>query len=98
MWKLYKGFSKLNRPDIDFVQGTVTSLDSVSQTITYKDQEGKPQPLHYDYLIISSGLRRPWPVVPKSKRLSSYLKDASTFTQKIVGAEKLGVVVIGGGM
>lgn len=64
----------------------------------YQDAAGSSQTLDYDYIIISSGLRRPWPVVPRSRTMSSYLTDASTFTEKIVGAQKLGVVVVGGGM
>ncbi|KAJ5108241.1 hypothetical protein N7456_004916 [Penicillium angulare] len=97
MWKLYEGFSELKRPDIDFVQGTVTSIDSENQMIIYQAPEGKSQPLNYDYVVISSGLQRPWPVVPRAKQLTSYLTDASTFTQRITEAQKLGVVVIGGG-
>ncbi|KAJ5758782.1 hypothetical protein N7520_005938 [Penicillium odoratum] len=97
MWKVYEGFAELNRPDIEFVQGTVTSINSASQTMQYQNSEGKSEALDYDYIIISSGLRRPWPVVPRSTQFSSYLSDASTFTQRIVGAQKLGVVVVGGG-
>ncbi|BAE64560.1 unnamed protein product [Aspergillus oryzae RIB40] len=92
MWKVYKGFSELSRPDIDFVQGTVISIDPTSQ-----DLEGRSQHLKYDYILISSGLRRPWPIVPRSRHFRSYLSDASTFIEKIIEAEKLGVVVVGGG-
>ncbi|KAJ5713575.1 uncharacterized protein N7483_010756 [Penicillium malachiteum] len=76
--------------------GTVTSIDSTSQTLIYQGSEGTSKPLDYDYIIISSGLRRPWPVVPRCKRFTSYLSDASAFTKKIVGTKKLGVVVVGG--
>ncbi|OQE01566.1 hypothetical protein PENSOL_c004G07504 [Penicillium solitum] len=98
MWKLYRGFAELKRPDINFIQGAVTNVISESQTIIYQDLAGNPQTLDYDYIIISSGLRRPWPVVPRSRKMISYLKDASTFAQRIAGAQKLGVVVIGGGV
>ncbi|KAM3067061.1 hypothetical protein ACMFMG_011734 [Clarireedia jacksonii] len=97
MWKVYQGFSELNRPEIDLVQGTVTSIDSANQTMTYQDPEGRSQPLDYDYVILSSGLRHPWPIIPRSRNFSSYLSDASTFAERIVRAEKIGVVVIGGG-
>ncbi|KAE8343167.1 hypothetical protein BDV24DRAFT_149791 [Aspergillus arachidicola] len=97
MWKVYKGFSELSRPDIGFVQGTVTSIDPTSQVMRYQDLEGRSQHLEYDYILISSGLRRPWPIVPRSRHFGSYLSDASTFIEKIVKAEKLGVVVVGGG-
>jgi NADH dehydrogenase FAD-containing subunit len=98
MWKLYQGFSELKRGDIKFVQASVTSISSVSQTMKYQDAGGNSQNLDYDYIIISSGLRRPWPVVPRSSKMISYLKEASAFTEKIAGAGKLGVVVVGGGM
>ncbi|KAJ5505372.1 hypothetical protein N7453_004329 [Penicillium expansum] len=97
MWKLYEGFSELKRPDIDFIQGTVTNVDPASQRMVYQNPKGNSQTLHYDYIVISSGLRRPWPVAPRSRIMSSYLTDASTFTKRIVGAQKLGVVVVGGG-
>lgn len=97
MWKVYKGFSELSRPDIDFVQGTVISIDPTSQVMRYQDLEGRSQHLKYDYILISSGLRRPWPIVPRSRHFCSYLSDASTFIEKIIEAEKLGVVVVGGG-
>ncbi|KAB8246614.1 hypothetical protein BDV35DRAFT_380535 [Aspergillus flavus] len=97
MWKVYKGFSELSRPDIDFVQGTVISIDPTSQVMRYQDLEGRSQHLKYDYILISSGLRRPWPIVPRSRHFRSYLSDASTFIEKIIEAEKLGVVVVGGG-
>ncbi|RAQ73182.1 disulfide oxidoreductase [Aspergillus flavus] len=87
MWKVYKGFSELSRPDIDFVQGTVISIDPTSQLMRYQDLEGRSQHLKYDYILISSGLRRPWPIVPRSRHFRSYLSDASTFIEKIIEAE-----------
>ncbi|KAJ1709095.1 disulfide oxidoreductase [Aspergillus flavus] len=96
MWKVYKGFSELSRPVIDFVQGTVISIDPTRQVMRYQDLEGRSQHLKYDYILISSGLRRPWPIVPRSRHFRSYLSDASTFIEKIIEAEKLGVVIVGG--
>lgn len=66
--------------------------------MTYQDTEGNQQNLDYDYIIISSGLRRQWPVVPRSNKMNSYLEEALTFTKRIAGAGKSGVVVVGGGM
>lgn len=97
MWKSYRGFSKLNRLDITFIQGTVASLDCQNQEITYCDSEGASQKLPFDYVVISTGLRRRWPIVPRAKDSTSYVKDAFFYTETISRANRLGVVVVGGG-
>ena len=51
----------------------------------------------YDYLVVGTGLRRVFPVVPQSLDREQYLSEAQVHI-RAVGAAKHGVVVIGGGM
>lgn len=97
MWKQYGGFPKLNRPDVTFIHGTATGINCGSQTLLYNDTHNKPQSQQYDYILVSTGVRRKWPIVPRADSFLPYVKDASSYSQQILAAEKLGVVVIGGG-
>ncbi|OJZ80604.1 hypothetical protein ASPFODRAFT_38020 [Aspergillus luchuensis CBS 106.47] len=97
MWRLYRGFPKLNRPDVTFVQGTVVRVDASTRTVSYQSPEGQQQDLPYDYLLAATGLRRPWPVVPRTTEMRSYLADAGTAARRLSAAGKIGIVVIGGG-
>lgn len=51
--------------------------------------------LEYDRLIVASGLRRVWPVVPQSLRKRDYEEEVGGHINKVKGNEE--VVVIGGG-
>ncbi|KAJ5893858.1 hypothetical protein N7495_005549 [Penicillium taxi] len=97
MWKQYTGFKEFMRPDLRFLQGTATSINPTTQTLTYDDVHGMSQYQPYDYLLVSTGMQRKWPVTPKANSLLSYLKDASDYADSIKVAGKLGVVIIGGG-
>lgn len=50
----------------------------------------------YDYLIVASGLRRTWPVVPQSLKREDYLSEALGHVDAVTKAREC-VAVIGGG-
>lgn len=51
----------------------------------------------YDYLIVASGLRRVWPVVPQSLTKKTYMFETSEHIHAVKNSAD-GVVVVGGGM
>lgn len=51
----------------------------------------------YDYLVVSTGLRREWPTVPQSLRRKEYLAETSAHIRAARSAREC-VVVIGGGL
>ncbi|GLA77808.1 hypothetical protein AtubIFM55763_009999 [Aspergillus tubingensis] len=40
MWRLYRGFPTLNRPDVNFVRGTVVRVKPLNQTLVYQIHKG----------------------------------------------------------
>lgn len=72
---------------IDPEQRIATITDSVTEE-SYSER--------YDYLIVASGLRRVWPVVPQSLTKKSYLYETSEHIHAVKKSAG-GVVVVGGG-
>ncbi|KAJ6127595.1 hypothetical protein N7523_003207 [Penicillium sp. IBT 18751x] len=97
MWKLYSGFSRLERSGVNFIRGSAVQLDAPRQNLRYRGVNGTEHFISYDYLLVATGMRREWPVVPRSSSFSGYFKDAVSSRNLIAAAEKLGVAVIGGG-
>ncbi|PYH98627.1 hypothetical protein BO71DRAFT_416089 [Aspergillus ellipticus CBS 707.79] len=52
---------------------------------------------HLNYMVVSTGSIREWPVAPRASNFAGHVKDACSFSQKIEAAQMLGVVVVGGG-
>lgn len=98
MWRQYKRFPKLRRPDVKVKHGTVTTIDPNNRILTYIDKCNNlksQQP--YDYLLVSTGIRRKWPVALRAQSLIPHLRDASSHVDDMAAVEKLGIVVIGDG-
>ncbi|QDS72569.1 hypothetical protein FKW77_000802 [Venturia effusa] len=97
-WMRYEDLPALrSQPDLKCIQGSVKNIDpeqrsaTITNTLTERSHVEK-----YDYLIVASGLRRAWPVVPQSLTKKTYLFETS---EHIHSANKSaqGVVVVGGG-
>lgn len=86
-----------SQPDLKCIQGSVKHIDPEQRiaTITNSITE-KSYTENYDYLIVASGLRRVWPVVPQSLTKKTYLYEASEHIHAVRESAD-GVVVIGGG-
>ncbi|KAH8649661.1 hypothetical protein BGZ60DRAFT_474017 [Tricladium varicosporioides] len=96
-WRTYDSIPALREQAISWTQGSVQKIDPSTKTATILDtKSGKEVEEEYDYLVAASGLSRAWPTVPQSLTGKSYLKEAGTHIDKVVGAKE-GVVVIGGG-
>lgn len=76
-WVKYSDIPALQSPKITVLQGTVTAVDPAAKTTTLLDAATQaPREVAYDYLVVSTGLRRAWPVVPQSLRRKQYLLEA----------------------
>lgn len=99
-WVKYTDIPALTHPKIHIIRGTVTSVDAAAKTTTILDTAdgGTPRDLTYDYLVVATGLRRAWPVVPQSLRRETYLAEAGVHISAVRAAPRdAGVVVVGGG-
>lgn len=96
-WVQYDNIPALATPKITTVHGTATAVDPATKTATILETAtNAPRALNYDYLVVSTGLRRVWPTVPQSLTKKQYLLEANAHI-KDVSAAPHGVVVVGGG-
>jgi len=98
-WKTFDTFTELNRSNVSILQGTVIQADPATKQITYTTEQSEAvglKHLNYDYLVVATGLRRPWPTVPTAKTKHQYIKDATEFVSKLDKSTQK-VVVVGGG-
>ncbi|KAK2016600.1 FAD/NAD(P)-binding domain-containing protein [Colletotrichum eremochloae] len=96
-WVKFDDIAALKRPNVRFVQGSVSKVDTATKTATVLDHTTQqPQDFSYDFLIAASGLRRVFPVVPKSLTRKQFLLEAEEQIRSVQDAPD-GVVVVGGG-
>ncbi|GKT51873.1 oxidoreductase OXR1 [Colletotrichum spaethianum] len=96
-WVKFDDIPSLQRPNVRFVQGSVSKVDMATKTATVLDHATKqPRDFSYDFLIAASGLRRVFPVVPKSLTRKQFLLEAEEQIRSVQDAPD-GVVVVGGG-
>lgn len=96
-WVQFKDIPGLQLPNVQFIQGSVSSVDCVAKTATVVDGITKKAATHqYDYFITATGLRRVWPVVPQSLTRKQYLLEVEAQINALNEA-KDGVVIVGGG-
>ncbi|KAK1514167.1 uncharacterized protein CCOS01_14107 [Colletotrichum costaricense] len=96
-WVKFEDIASLQRPNVRFVQGSVSKVDPATKTATVLDHATKqPQDFSYDFLVAASGLRRVFPVVPQSLTRKQYLLEAEEQIDAVRNAPD-GVVVVGGG-
>ncbi|KAK6226326.1 hypothetical protein QIS74_02373 [Colletotrichum tabaci] len=96
-WVKFDDIPSLQRPNVRFVQGSVSKVDPATKTATVLDHVTKqPRDYSYDFLIAASGLRRVFPVVPQSLTRKQFLLEAEEQIRSVKNAPD-GVVVVGGG-
>lgn len=98
-WIKYSDIEKIKSfdEDVRFVQGAAVSLDMASKILTYSIPTSKSEKknLDYDYLVVATGLRRGWPVVPRAVSKSQHLMDVEQLERELIGHSKF--VLVGGG-
>ncbi|CAN8100929.1 unnamed protein product [Discula destructiva] len=96
-WVKYNDIPALQNSKITIHQGTATAIDPAAKTATILDTTTQaPRHIPYDYLVVATGLRRAWPVVPQSLLKKTYLAESGAHIATVTAAPK-GVVVVGGG-
>jgi len=83
--------------DVQFVKGTAVGLDMASKILQYSVQESSSETkeMPYDYLVLATGTRRRWPVVPEMLQKDQYVKQVEQLEHEISGCSR--VVLVGGG-
>jgi NADH dehydrogenase FAD-containing subunit len=86
----------LSSKNVMFVQGIAKSIEMEMKVASFtapgSDTEQK---IPYDYLVVATGTKRDFPIVPKASRKQDYLKDADRHIGFLENAGK--IVVVGGG-
>ncbi|KAL5090029.1 hypothetical protein Trisim1_004860 [Trichoderma cf. simile WF8] len=96
-WVQFQDLPALQVPNVQFVQGSVSSVDCDAKTATVVDSITKEPVTHqYDYFVTATGLRRVWPVVPQSLTRKQYLLEVEAQIKALDGA-KDGILIVGGG-
>ncbi|KAI0862373.1 hypothetical protein F4860DRAFT_473185 [Xylaria cubensis] len=96
-WVDYKDVKRLQRPNVTFVQGTITNVDCESRTaIISEHKTQKTREESYDFFIAATGLRRTWPVVPQAYTREAYLTEVGAHCDRVLGSTAP-VLVVGGG-
>ncbi|KAL1902903.1 hypothetical protein Sste5346_000815 [Sporothrix stenoceras] len=99
-WVPYKEIPALQAsPNIKTVHGSVTSVDMASKTAVITAAAaagGAASTVEFDFIIVTAGLRRAFPVVPQSADKVAYLKEVTPHIEA-VSTGKDGVLVVGGG-
>lgn len=97
-WNRFADIAALQRPNVHFIQGSVAGVDPATKSATVHAHVTRlPQTLSYDFLIVASGLRRPFPVVPTSLGRKQYLLEVEEHIHAVAHDSPDGVVVVGGG-
>lgn len=83
--------------DIEFIHGSAIALDMESKILTVSpaNSPAEMQNLSYDFLIIASGMRRKWPVVPRAFDYDSYIRDVEDWERELRQCNR--IVLVGGG-
>lgn len=94
-WLRFKDIEVLNRSDVRILQGKANDLDVCNQVLDYTGIDGERQRLEYDYAVLASGIRRSWPVAPRTMSKDAFLDDTSSQIRNLSAAAT--IVVLGGG-
>ncbi|KAL1627092.1 hypothetical protein SLS54_002631 [Diplodia seriata] len=75
-WAKFEDVAALRAPGVRHLHGRVVSVDCAKKSaVVAKAASGEQIEEPYDFLIVGSGLRRAWPVVPQSLDKASYLAE-----------------------
>jgi len=73
-------------------------LNCAEKSASYLDlTTNSEKQLNYDYVIVATGVRRQWPVVPQVSTHVEYVREGLKHVEAVATAKNGVVVVIGGG-
>ncbi|PWY88390.1 FAD/NAD(P)-binding domain-containing protein [Aspergillus heteromorphus CBS 117.55] len=97
-WRTWEEIPELKRESVSILKGAAVKVDPEAKSLLYVsgESEGLQQKsLDYDYLVVATGLRRPWPTVPAATTKSEYSAQAQRYIDHLQQCKS--IVVIGGG-
>lgn len=97
-WKKFDDIPALKRPNVRILRGTATGVDIGKKSVTFKNilSQNEEASVGYDYLVVATGSRRVWPIVPRALDKKTYMQDAKEHIESIDSTDG-SIVVIGGG-
>ncbi|KAF2138332.1 uncharacterized protein K452DRAFT_234319 [Aplosporella prunicola CBS 121167] len=98
-WLPHRDIARLQRKEVRILHGAIKRVTPSTRTIAYidNDNDGQEARLEYDYLVLATGLKRAWPIVPRATAFKDYVLDANKHIAGIATAANATVVVVGGG-
>ncbi|RAL08235.1 NAD(P)/FAD-dependent oxidoreductase [Aspergillus homomorphus CBS 101889] len=97
-WRTWDQIPELKRHSVSILKGTAVRADPRSKRLLYLSHESSSQDQHvldYDYLVVATGLRRPWPTIPVAATKAEYAVQAGRYIDRLQKCNS--VVIIGGG-
>lgn len=100
-WYEYKQGGKPYSPDtVQFVQGKARKVDPIKKVLEFSPYPNSTtaaaETIHYDYIVVATGVRRQHPVVPNALTRQQYLSEYDDLREQMSAATD-GVVIVGGG-
>jgi NADH dehydrogenase FAD-containing subunit len=94
-WLRYRDISALAANKVQVLQGKAVGVDMGAKVLSYSTENTETQTVHYDYLVVASGIKRAWPIVPRAVNKELYLHDAQSFMKELSTARS--IALVGGG-
>lgn len=96
-WRQLSTIKLISKGDVKVLQGTVTNVDMGHKKVHYfsRSSQDPKREVEYDYLVVATGMRRAFPIVPKALGKEEYLQDAIGNIEELTSSEK--IVIVGGG-
>ncbi|KAE8371826.1 hypothetical protein BDV26DRAFT_298439 [Aspergillus bertholletiae] len=99
-WQAYRDLPSFTNGGVNVVHGEATNVNMKDKIITY-DSQGTEcgdarQEMPYDYLIVTTGLGRTWPIAPVHSKKYEYLGHVERYSQEL-NKTKGPIIVVGGG-
>jgi NADH dehydrogenase FAD-containing subunit len=86
----------LQQSNVRTIHGKVTSICMDSKVAVYQDQSNSlAKDVSYDFLVVATGTRRSWPVVPRALERQGYIEDVEDHIKGVRESKR--VVIVGGG-
>ncbi|RAL03198.1 NAD(P)/FAD-dependent oxidoreductase [Aspergillus ibericus CBS 121593] len=97
-WLQWDQIPELKRGGVSVVRGKAIKADPEAKTLVYLSGEPgelQQRSLDYDYLVVATGLRRPWPTVPMATTKAEFSAQAARYIEHLQSRNS--IAVIGGG-
>jgi NADPH-dependent 2,4-dienoyl-CoA reductase/sulfur reductase-like enzyme len=97
-WRRFLDIKALRRPDITILHASLKHVDLGERRLTVTEVATRlSRTESYDYLVLATGLKRDFPIVPSALSKDEYLRAAQEHVDTIESAKGGTAVVLGGG-